>query len=179
MSEFQTAVEALIDSIATAAVAATPRLALAAGFLITSAVGVRLLISRLSDAFGAVAGNPAQHRLLEVFTRTVLWFLVGLITLAFLGFEQLATALGTASGFLALGVAFGLRQALSEIIAGLYLIKDEQFIQGQRITTDDETGLIEHVGIRRTKIRDPNSNQLTVIANDRIEAKWTLHTTSE
>jgi small-conductance mechanosensitive channel len=105
----------------------------------------------------------------------LLWFVIGLVTLALLGFEQLATALGTASGFLALGITFGVRQALSEVIAGLYLIEDEEFVRGQRITTDSETGTIEHVGLRRTKLRSDESQDRTIISNDRIESKWKLH----
>lgn len=175
MSELQSLAEALIDSIAEAAVEATPRLVLAAGFLVVAAVVVRLAVGRARGQVATVAGNPAQQRLLELFVRAVLWFVVGLVTLALLGYEQLATALGTASGFIALGIAFGLRQALSEVVAGLYLIKDEQFIQGQRITTDSETGTIEHVGLRRTKLRSDEGQDLTVISNDRIESKWKIH----
>lgn len=175
MSNLQSMTEALIESIAQAAVEATPRLVLAAGFFVVAAIGVRLAVGRVSGYLTTVTGNPAQQRLLELFVRLLLWFVIGLVALALLGFEQLATALGTASGFLALGVAFGLRQALSEIVAGVYLIKDEQFIQGQRITTDGETGIIEHVGLRRTKLRSDDSQDLTVISNDRIESKWQLH----
>lgn len=179
MSNLQSMTERLIESIAAAAVEATPRLALATGFLVVAAVAVRLTVGRIGGQLATVAGNPAQQRLLELFVKIVLWFVVGLVTLALLGFEQLATALGTASGFLALGVAFGLRQALSEIIAGVYLIKDEQFVRGQRISTDSETGIIEHVGLRRTKLRGDDDQDLTVISNDRIESKWKLHVESD
>lgn len=175
MSELQSLTEPLIESIAEAAVEATPRLVLAASFLLVAVVLTRLLARRARGYVDAAVGNPAQQRLLELSVRTVLWFVVGLVTLALLGYEQLATALGTASGFVALGVTFGLRQALSEVLAGLYLIEDEQFIQGEQITTDDETGTIEHVGLRRTKLRTDEGQDLTVIANDRIESKWTLH----
>lgn len=175
MSELQSLTESLIQSIGEAAVEATPRLVLAAGFLLLAVAAIRLIIGRARGYVATVVGDPAQQRLLELSVRTVLWFVVGLVTLALLGYEQLATALGTASGFIALGVAFALRQALSEMIAGLYLIEDEQFIQGQRITTDSETGIIKHVGLRRTKLRTDQGQNLTVIANDRIESKWTLH----
>jgi len=100
MSNLQSMTEQLLESIAAAAVEATPRLA--AGFLFAAAVVVRLVVGRVRGRLDAAVGNPAQQRLLELFVRIVLWFVVGLVTLALLGFEQLATALGTASGFLAL-----------------------------------------------------------------------------
>lgn len=175
MADFQSLVAELLESLAAAARDATPRLVLAALFLLVAALLVRLALGRLRPQLGLVAGNPAQERFLEFVVRTVLWFGVSLIALALLGFEQLATALGTASGFLALGIAFGLREALSELIAGLYLIKDSQFVQGARVSTDGETGIIEHVGIRRTTLRSDETGHLMVIANNRIEPKWTLH----
>ncbi len=106
--------------------------------------------------------------------RIVLWFVVGLVR-ALLGFEQLAAALGIASGVLAPGVAFGLRQALGEVIAGIYLLKDEQFVRRRRITADSETGVIEHVGLRPRKLRSKDDQRLTVIADDPIESTWKLH----
>ncbi len=175
MSNLQSMSKRLLESIAAAAVEATPRLALAVGFLFAAGVAVRLVAGRVRGRLDVAVGNPAQQRLLELFVRIVLWFVVGLVTLALLGYEQLATALGTASGFLALGIAFGLRQALGEVIAGVYLIKDEQFVRGRQITTDSETGVIERVGLRRTKLRSKDDQSLTVIASDRIESKWKRH----
>ncbi len=61
------------------------------------------------------------------------------------------------------------------MIAGVYLIKDEQFVRGRQITTDSETGVIERVGLRRTKLRSKDDQSLTVIASDRIESKWKRH----
>ncbi len=179
MSNFQSQTEELIESIAAAATDATPRLVLAALFLLSAAVAVRLVMRRIDSKLTVVAGNSAEARFLEVLLRSVLWFGISLVALSLLGFEQLATALGTASGFLALAVAYGMREALSEAIAGLYLINDDRFVRGRRVSTDDETGVIEHVGIRRTKLRTEANGELTVIANNRVEPKWTLHEDSE
>jgi small-conductance mechanosensitive channel len=179
MAGFQSQTEDLIESIGGAAVDATPRLAVAVLFLAVATVCVRVLVGRIEARLGIVAGNTAEKRFLELVVRAVLWFGISLVALSLLGFQQLATALGTASGFLALAVAYGMREALSEAIAGLYLINDERFVQGRRVSTDDETGVIEHVGIRRTKLRTEDSGELTVIANNRVEPKWTLHEDSE
>lgn len=175
MSSFRSQTEQLIESITAAATDATPRLVLAALFLLAAALVVRLAMRRVEDRLAVVAGNSAEARFLEVLLRSVLWFGISLVALSLLGFQQLATALGTASGFLALAVAYAMREALSEAIAGLYLINDDRFVQGHRVTTDEETGVIEHVGIRRTKLRTGSDDNLIVIANNRVEPKWTLH----
>jgi len=175
MAELQSLVSELLESLTDAAVDATPRVALALLFLIGAGIAVRLIVGRLRRRLHLVAGSPAQERTLEFLLRVVLWFGIGLVALALLGFEQLATALGTASGFFALAVAFGLREALGELVAGLYLIKDDRFVQGARISADGETGVVEHIGIRRTTFRSDETGDLTVVANNRIEPKWTLH----
>jgi small-conductance mechanosensitive channel len=179
MSGFQSQTEELIESIGAAATDATPRLTVVILFLVGAAVFVRLAVRRVRGQLGIIAGNAAERRFLELLVRSVLWFGISLVALSLLGFQQLATALGTASGFLALAVAYGLREALSEAIAGLYLINDDRFVEGRRVSTDDESGVIEHVGIRRTKLRSEESGTLTVIANNRVEPKWTLHEDSE
>jgi len=179
MANLQQQSEELIDIIGDAAVNATPRLTLALVFLVGAAIAVQVLVRRASGQLTAVTGNAAEERFLEFLVRGLLWFGVCLIALSLLGFQQLATALGTASGFLALAVADGLREALSVAIGGLYLINDEQFVEGRRVSTADETGRIEHIGLRRTKLRDDEDGELTVISNNRIEPKWTLHEDGE
>lgn len=54
------------------------------------------------------------------------------------------------------------------------LVNDEQFVEGRRVSTDDETGRIERIGLRRTMLRD-DEGDLTVLSNARIEPRWTLH----
>lgn len=63
-----------------------------------------------------------------------------------------------------------------EAVAGHYLIADDDFVEGNLVTTDGEPGTIEHVGIRRTVLADTAEDERITIANDRIEPKWTLYT---
>jgi len=175
MSSFQSLSQELIDGIASAVRDASPRLVVAVVFLVVAAVFVRLAVGRVSGSLDGIAGNPAERRFLEAVLRVVLWFGSSLVALSLLGFQQLATALGTASGSLALAVAYALRDALSEVIAGVYLVRDDRFVQGRRVSTDDRTGTIQQVGLRRTTLRDEENGEVIVIANNRIEPRWTLH----
>lgn len=175
MSSFQSLSRELTDGIASAVRDASPRLGVAVLFLAAAAVFVRLVVGRVRGPLETIAGNPAERRFLEIALRVVLWFGSSLVALSLLGFQQLATALGTASGFLALAVAYALRDALSEVIAGVYLVQDDRFVQGRRVSTDDRTGTIQQVGLRRTTLRDEESDAVIVIANNRIEPRWTLH----
>jgi len=47
--------------------------------------------------------------LLESVSKGLLWFSAALITLSILGFSEIAAALGTATGFVALGVSLALK----------------------------------------------------------------------
>lgn len=47
-----------------------------------------------------------------------MWFSTILLTLSILGFGEIAASLGTATGFVALGVSFALKDVLSDTVAG-------------------------------------------------------------
>lgn len=179
MTDIQSASEQLIRGLSRAAVTQTPRVIVAVLFLLVSLLVIRLSIRRLQTQASELTGNPTHERFLELCVRLTLYFAVFLVTLSILGFQHLATALGTATGFLALAVAYALKDVLDEVIAGFYLIADDAFIEGKRVSADDETGVIEQVGIRRTIVHDRDANERTVIANNRIESKWTLHEQEE
>lgn len=103
----------------------------------------------------------------------VAWFSVTLIVLGTLGFNQIAASLGTASGFVALGISFALKNVLSDTVAGIYLAKDSDFNNGDKVEVDGVKGEITEVGLRKSRIELEDGN-LRVINNSDVEKKWTL-----
>jgi small-conductance mechanosensitive channel len=101
-----------------------------------------------------------------------MWFWVALIALSMLGFSGIASSMGTASGFVALGVAFALKNVISDTVAGVYLAQDSDFNSGDRVEVDSVEGVIQNVGLRKTRIELDNGN-LRVINNTDVEKKWT------
>jgi len=111
--------------------------------------------------------------LMESTGKGLLWFSAILISLSIMGFSEIAAALGTAAGFAALGVSFALKNVLSDTVAGVYLAKDPDFNNGDRVEVDGVKGEITDVGLRKTRLRLEDGN-LRVINNSDAEKKWTL-----
>ena len=111
--------------------------------------------------------------LLESVSKGLLWFSAALITLSILGFSEIAAALGTATGFVALGVSLALKNVLSDTVAGVYLAKDPDFNNGDNVEVDGVKGEIKEVGLRKSRLKLEDGNT-RVINNSDAEKKWTL-----
>ncbi len=73
------------------------------------------------------------------------------------------------------GVALGLgaQSLIKDIISGFFILLEDQYAVGDRITVDTMTGIVEKVELRVTKIRDFNGD-LYIIPNGEI-TKTTNH----
>lgn len=150
------------------------------GLRILTAVVFLILASLCISYAGKAVRKVLSHKfeeetilnLMESTSKGLLWFSALLITLSILGFSEIAAALGTAAGFVALGVSFALKDVLSDTVAGVYLAKDPDFNNGDRIEVDGTKGEITDVGLRKTRIRLEDRN-LRVINNSDAEKKWT------
>jgi len=68
------------------------------------------------------------------------------------GLTVIAGALGTATGFLALGVSYALSGMLADAVAGVYLLRDPDFQPGDTVTVDDVTGEVVAIELRKTRL---------------------------
>lgn len=149
------------------------RILTATAVLLAASIG----ITRLSLMVRKILSQKFEERtvlnLLEDVFKGVAWFSVSLIVLGILGFNQIAASLGTAAGFVALGVSFALKNVLSDTVAGVYLAKDPDFNNGDKVEVDGVKGEIVDVGLRKSRIELEDGN-LRVINNTDAEKKWTL-----
>lgn len=102
----------------------------------------------------------------------LLWFGALLVLLKIVGMGEVAASLGTATGFVALGVAFALKEMIADTVAGVYLLRDFDFNVGDDVETASVTGTIASVDLRKTRIRKPDGD-LVVAANRDVEKRWT------
>lgn len=86
-----------------------------------------------------------------------------------LGLDQIALAVGGSISLIALGVASAASGNLGDIIAGVFLASDPDFGTGFTISTSDIVGTIEHVDLRKTRIRTPDG-RLHVVPNKEVES---------
>ncbi len=86
-----------------------------------------------------------------------------------LGLDQIALAIGGSISLIALGVATAASGNLGDIIAGVFLASDPDFGTGFVITTNGITGSIEHVDLRKTRVRTEDG-RLHIVPNKSVES---------
>jgi small conductance mechanosensitive channel len=89
----------------------------------------------------------------------VVWFLAAIQILK----EGLAvdvTSILAAAGVLGVAVGFGAQALVKDVITGFFLLFENQFSVGERVTIDGFTGTVEELGLRSTKIRGDDGEML-------------------
>lgn len=105
-----------------------------------------------------------------------LWFGAALAFFKVVGMGDVAASLGTATGFVALGVSYALSNMLADTVAGVYLLRDPDFNPGDDVVADPVTGVVESIGLRKSRFRD-ETGDVVVVANRDVEKKWRRVTT--
>jgi small-conductance mechanosensitive channel len=162
-----------LDQFVSGVVDAVPSLLSALVFLPIAYVGIRLLTGLLRASFERV--YPSDQKLvvdLYVAVVTVfLWFGALLALFKILGLENVAASLGTATGFVALGVSYALSDMIADTVAGVYLLRDRDFEVGDTVTVGGTQGQVADIGLRKSRL-DVGEDVL-VLRNRDIEGKWT------
>ena len=151
---------------------------------IAGKIGLRLLVillfaMLLTRALKAVTARLVQlaksqsraGQMREQQTRTMAGLLysigaaiIGLIAvlMAFelLGFD-IAPAMATA-GVASIAIAFGAQSLLKDFINGFFIVFEDQYVVGDLIQVNGETGRVEHLTLRRTVLRNPAGAMVTV-----------------
>jgi moderate conductance mechanosensitive channel len=135
-----------------------------------------LFLARLLKAVTSrlVQISKAQSRagqMREQQTRTMagLLYSVGSAAIAvvaiLMGFEVLnfdiAPALATA-GLASVAIAFGAQSLLKDFINGFFIVFEDQYVVGDLIQANSETGRVEHLTLRRTVIRNVAGAMVTI-----------------
>jgi small-conductance mechanosensitive channel len=162
------AIEGFVDNIA----GALPDILAGLVFLALAAIAVKVLVSIARAVLKrAFPSQPVYAQLGTTLTSIALWFGVLLAFLSAVGLPEIAAALGTASGFLALGVSYALSGMLADAVAGIYLLRDPDFNPGDEVVAGDVTGTVHSIELRKTRF-DVGDDRV-VRANAEVEKKWT------
>jgi small conductance mechanosensitive channel len=70
------------------------------------------------------------------------------------------------AGIIGLGLSFGAQSLIEDIIAGLFIIFEKQFVVGDIVEVNDRRGIVREIGIRTTKIEDLNGDVLIINNSD-------------
>ena len=88
------------------------------------------------------------------------------------------TPILTSAGIVGVALAFGAQTLVKDILAGLFIIFEDQYGVGDAVKINDVEGLVEDVGLRVTRIRDWNgaawylrNGEITKVGN--VTQGWT------
>jgi small-conductance mechanosensitive channel len=145
-------------------------------FLLLAGIVIRYISKLVRRASSRKYQEPVIVDLLVDSGKVLMWFWALMIGLSILGFSGIAASMGTATGFIALGVAFALKDVIADTVAGVYLAQDADFNSGDRVSVDGTEGTVENIGLRKTRLR-LESGDKRIINNSDVEKKWTLQST--
>lgn len=96
------------------------------------------------------------------------WIFALAAVLSVLELNQLSLAVGGSVALVAMALATGLNSVTQDLMAGIFLLSDREFIVGQHVKAGGVEGTVEALSIRKTKIRDANG-QMHTIPNRNID----------
>jgi len=151
-----------------------PKVVTAVLFLIAAYVGIKIAMGLVRSSLDRLydGDDDLIADLFATVASVFLWFGVVLALLKILGMGDIAASLGTATGFVALGVSYALSNMLADTVAGVYLLRDPDFNPGDSVVTSDVTGTVREIELRKTRF-ETESGDLVVVGNSAVEKKWT------
>jgi len=111
----------------------------------------------------AVGGNPISRSILNVI-RIVIWGLGIVFILDNMGFNVSAVIAGLGIGGIA--VALAAQTILGDLFNYFVIFFDRPFQEGDFIVVGDYSGNVEHIGIKTTRIRSVDGDQLVISNTD-------------
>ncbi|RLM56916.1 mechanosensitive ion channel domain-containing protein, partial [Halorubrum sp. Atlit-26R] len=123
---------------------AIPRLLSGVIFLALAYAVVRIALALVRSSIERlyVGDRKLVGDLIVMLVAVFLWFGVALTFLKVLGMGDIAASLGTAVGFIALGVSYALSEMIEDTVAGVYLLRDPDFNVGYRVEAKGVTGTV-------------------------------------
>lgn len=120
------------------------------------------------DGDGEVDPNAATaSHLVTLLAKIALWALGGLFVLSNLGIEVTSLIAGLGIGGIA--IAFALQGVLGDLFASFSIYFDKPFRIGDFISVGNDSGTVEKIGIKSTRLRDLQGEEL-VISNAELTA---------
>lgn len=116
--------------------------------------------------------DPASVMTINVFriaALAALWLFAGVLAIHNLGFN--VTALITGLGIGGVAVALATQNILADLFASLSIVLDKPFILGDGITVDRQSGSVEHIGLKTTRLRAPTGEQVIFSNADLLKSR--------
>ena len=118
------------------------------------------------------AEDPSAVTTLNVFRIAIVsavWIVAVIVAIDNLGFNVGAVLTGLGIGGVA--VALALQNILGDLFASLSIVIDKPFVPGDFIVVGPESGRVEHIGLKTTRLRSPSGEELIIGNGDLLKAR--------
>jgi len=127
---------------------------------------VQSLIARVSGEL--LQAREARVRSLQTVLGSAMTFVLG-----FVAAVMMCQAVGinvvpllTTASVAGLAIGFGAQRLVRDWISGIFILIEDQYGVGDRVTIGSVTGRVEELGMRTTRIRDDNGSLYTIANGD-------------
>lgn len=100
----------------------------------------------------------------QAFITFACWVFLIAVVFAVMGFPQISIAFSGSIALILVGIATNANSMIQDILAGIFLIADPDFVVGAKVTVNNVSGIVTSLDIKKTKIRDANDH-IHVISN--------------
>ncbi|HKE16172.1 MAG TPA: mechanosensitive ion channel family protein [Kofleriaceae bacterium] len=136
-----------------------------------SSAAIAATVERVRDkklAQGETAGLGLLA-MIGFFARVVAWVIMILLILDNLGVDVTALVAGLGIGGVA--IALAVQNVLQDVFASVSITLDRPFEIGDTIHIDDHIGKVQHVGIKTTRLRSLNGEELVFANADLLKSR--------
>lgn len=110
----------------------------------------RALASEPDDERAATRSDTIASVLLAI-AKVAIWSMAILLILGEFGFDLAPLIAG--AGIVGLAIGFGAQGLVADVVSGLFMLVEDQYGVGDWVDVGEAAGVVEHVGLRTTRVR--------------------------
>ncbi len=160
-----TVLQGVVDSINVVPIAQRV-VAFLIGLIVVLLLGRILIVPLVVKALENRGFDSAVRSLGESVTRALIWFAAIAVAFTLGGFGAFLAAFATLGGALALAIGFAAQDLIGNFVAGVFILKDKPFVVGDWIEWDGQSGRVEDIDLRVSRVRTFDNEQITVPNGD-------------
>ena len=136
------------------------------GFVGVLLLGKFVLVPAVNRVLGSRGFDEAVRSLGSSVANAVVWVAAIAIGFTMAGYGAFLSAFAVFGGAIALAVGFAAQDLLGNFVAGIFILKDKPFEVGDWIEWDGNSGRVEDIDLRVSRVRTFDNERITVPNGD-------------
>jgi small-conductance mechanosensitive channel len=136
------------------------------GFVGVLLIGKFALVPAVNRVLGSRGFDEAVRSLGSSVANAVVWVAAIAIGFTMAGYGAFLSAFAVFGGAIALAVGFAAQDLLGNFVAGIFILKDKPFEVGDWIEWDGNSGRVEDIDLRVSRVRTFDNERITVPNGD-------------